>query len=55
MPYHIRKQPNQRLYKVYTEEGRPLSKVGLPLTVAKKQLIAVSISEGVFKAKKKKA
>ena len=52
MPYHIRKQPNVNKWKVYTQDGRPLSKEGLPLKKAKAQLIAVSLSEGIFKRKK---
>jgi hypothetical protein len=52
MPYHIRKQPNQPLYKVYTQDGRPLSKKGLPLEKAKKQMRAVEMNE--FSKKKNK-
>lgn len=44
MPYHIRKQPKKQLYKVYSESGTPLSKKGLPLARAKKQLTAVNIA-----------
>jgi hypothetical protein len=45
MPYKIRKLPKQQLYKVYGERGNPLSKKGLPLARAKKQLTAVNLSE----------
>ena len=44
MPYRIRKQPNKSLYKVYSQSGTPLSKKGLSLAKAKKQLTAVNIS-----------
>jgi hypothetical protein len=54
MPYRIRKQPNANLYKVYTPAGKALSKKGLPKTRARKQQIAVSISEGIYKTKPKK-
>jgi len=41
--------PGKDLYKVYTEDGRALSKQGLPYTDALKQRIAVSLSEGIYK------
>jgi hypothetical protein len=40
----IRKQPNVNLYKVY-DEGRPLSKKGIPKAMAEKQKTAVILSE----------
>jgi len=52
MPYRIRKLPLQNKYKVYTAAGRPLSKVGLSKKTAKKQLVAVSLAEGIFGKKK---
>lgn len=45
MPYKIRKQPNQKLYKVYGKSGNPLSKKGLSLSKAKKQRTAAILSE----------
>ena len=45
MPYKIRKLPKQSLYKVYGERGNALSKKGLSLVKAKKQLTAVNLSE----------
>lgn len=44
MPYQIRKCPHQNAYKVYAPSG-PLSKRCLPLETAKKQKIAVILSE----------
>ncbi len=52
MPYTIRKMP--ATYKVYTDKGKPLSKKGLSLKQARKQQIAVSLSEGIYKRKKAK-
>jgi hypothetical protein len=49
MPYSIRKMPGKDLYKVYTEDGKALSKQGLPYVDALKQRIAVSLSEGIYK------
>lgn len=50
MPYHIRKRPNHPTQaKVYSQDGRPLSKKWLTVKQAEKQRIAVNISE----AKKK--
>lgn len=51
MPYRIRKQPNVALYKVYSQSGKPLSKAGLSLKKAKKQLTAVNISYALKKGK----
>jgi hypothetical protein len=45
MPYRIRKQPLQPLYKVYGKSGNPLSKKGLSLSKAKKQKIAATLSD----------
>jgi hypothetical protein len=42
--YRIRKMPNQELYKVYGESGTPLSKKGLSMTMAKRQLTAANLS-----------
>lgn len=53
MPYKIRKQPNQPTYKVYTAKGKPLSKKGLTKAKARKQQIAVSLAEGIYKRKAK--
>ncbi len=44
MPYRIRKQPNKPLYKVYSSDGKPHSKKGLPLSRAKRQLTALNIA-----------
>lgn len=52
MPYRIRKLPLKNLYKVYTASGRPLSKAGMPKKAAQKQLVAVSLAEGIFGKKK---
>ena len=49
MPYTIRKMPGKDLYKVYTEDGKALSKQGLPYANALKQRIAASLSEGIYK------
>lgn len=49
MPYTIRKMPGKDLYKIYTEDGKALSKQGLPYADALKQRIAVSLSEGIYK------
>jgi hypothetical protein len=49
MPYSIRKIRGKDLYKVYTEDGKALSKAGLPYVDALKQRIAVSLSEGLYK------
>lgn len=54
MPYHIRKLPNRDKYKVYTQDGTPLSKVGLSHEQAVKQKIAVSIGEFGKKQNNKK-
>lgn len=40
----IRKQPKSTLYKVY-DEGRPLSKKGIPKARAERQKTAVILSE----------
>ena len=54
MPYYIRKAPRRDEYKVYSKRsGRALSNKWLTLDQAKKQLIAVSLSEGIFPRKKK--
>ena len=45
MPYRIRKQPLQPLYKVYGKSGNPLSKKGLSLDIARKQKIAATLSD----------
>lgn len=45
MPYHIRKMPKKNLYKVYDNSGVPLSKKGLTLANAKKQIVAVYLSK----------
>jgi hypothetical protein len=46
MPYKIKKLPLKSEWKVYSESsGKPLSNKGLTLTNAKKQLIAVTLSE----------
>jgi len=53
MPYYIRKAPRRDEYKVYSKNsGRALSKKWLTLEQAKKQLIAVSLSEGILPRKK---
>jgi hypothetical protein len=44
MPYHLRKMPGKNLYKVYGEDGKPHSKEGLTLEMAKKQLTALNIA-----------
>lgn len=44
MPYKIKKLPLKPLYKVYSESGTPLSKKGLSMTMAKRQLIAANLS-----------
>jgi len=60
MPYHIRKIPNKNLYKVYNKKGKSLSHKGLTYKNARKQIIAVHLSEvkqgrpyDVFKKTKK--
>jgi len=46
MPYRIRRRPNHpQQAKVYAQDGRPLSNKWLSLAQAKKQKIAVQISE----------
>lgn len=45
MPYRIRKLPNRNLYKVYTPEGRSLSKKGISYKTAMKQIIAIYLSQ----------
>lgn len=45
MPYKLRKMPNKNLYKVYSQDGTPLSKKALSKTQAEKQKIAVTLSE----------
>lgn len=52
MPYRIRKLPNVNKFKVYSTAGRPLSKAGLTKKAAQKQLVAVSLAEGIFPKKK---
>lgn len=54
MPYTIRKQPNIPMYKVYSN-GRPLSIRPLTKEMARKQQIAVSLAEGIYPKKSKKA
>lgn len=44
MPYRVRKMPNKELWKVYSEDGTPLSKKGLPKNVAEKQKTAATLS-----------
>lgn len=44
MPYKLRKMPLKPLYKVYSESGTPLSKKGLSMTMAKRQLTAANLS-----------
>ena len=44
MPYRIRKLPNKDLYKVYSENGTPLSKKGLSKTQAERQKTAATLS-----------
>ena len=44
MPYKIRKLPNQDLFKVYSENGTPLSKKGLSKTAAERQKTAATLS-----------
>lgn len=53
MPYRIRKQPNKATYKVYSQDGTPLSNKGLSLARAKKQLTAVNIQYALKKRGKK--
>lgn len=36
--------PNKELWKVYSEDGTPLSKKGLPKNVAEKQKTAATLS-----------
>jgi hypothetical protein len=45
MPYRLRKMPNKNLFKVYSQDGTPLSKKGLSKTQAEKQKIAVTLSD----------
>lgn len=47
MPYTIK--PVKGGYKVYTAKGKPLSKKPLPKVRARKQFIAVNLSEKLFK------
>ncbi len=51
MPYRI--VPCKTGFKVITDKGKPLSKRCLPKKTARAQQIAVSISEGLYKPKKK--
>jgi hypothetical protein len=51
MPYRIRKLPNKKLYKVYSQSGKPLSKKGLTLKEAQKQRTAVNLTELGIKRK----
>lgn len=44
MPYKLRKLPGKDLYKVYSEDGKPHSKEGLTLEMAKKQMTALNIA-----------
>lgn len=44
MPFKIRKLPNQELWKVYSENGTPLSKKGLSKTEAERQKTAATLS-----------
>jgi hypothetical protein len=58
MPFKVRKLPNQDLYKVYSENGTPLSKKGLSKTAAERQKTAATLSylrkEKLIPARKKK-
>ena len=45
MPYKLRKMPNKDLYKVYSQDGTPLSKKGLSKTQAEKQKTAATLSD----------
>lgn len=45
MPYRIRKLPNKDLFKVYSQDGTPLSKKGLSKTQAEKQKTAATLSD----------
>lgn len=44
MPYRIRKLPNKYLYKVYDKAGKSLSYKGMSYKNARKQIIAVHLS-----------
>ena len=44
MPFKLRKLPNQDLYKVYSENGTPLSKKGLSKAAAERQKTAATLS-----------
>jgi hypothetical protein len=45
MPYKLRKMPNKDLYKVYSQDGTPLSKKGLSKTQAERQKTAATLSD----------
>lgn len=51
MPWYIRKRPNHNEYKVYGENGNPLSKEWKTRYEAEKQLKAVQISYALSKKK----
>jgi len=44
MPFRIRKVANKNLFKVYSEDGTALSKMGLSRTQAEKQKTAATLS-----------
>jgi hypothetical protein len=44
MPYKIRRLPNVNLFKVYSENGTPLSKKGLSKAAAERQKTAATLS-----------
>lgn len=52
MPYHIQKY--KKGYRVVSDKGIALSKDPLSYEQAYKQLVAVSLKEGIFRVKKKK-
>ena len=45
MPYRIRKLPNKDLFKVYSQDGTPLSKKGLSKAQAERQKTAATLSD----------
>lgn len=53
MPYRIRKAPGKELYWVVGQDGRHMSKDPIPLARAKRQIIALNISEHAGKPGKK--
>lgn len=53
MPYKIRKAPGKELYWVVAQDGRHMSKDPIPLARAKRQIIALNISEHSGKPGKK--